>query len=953
VTRAFLENHGALFGVTDMNAQLVDQGTKVDHLGQQHTTYYQVHQGVRVMGGELRVHQDVQGRVFAANGDFFAISPKVSTVPMVAQAQAEAIAVAAVTPAQPVISKSELVIVDPGWYGDPIAGARLAYYIVLLDMNAPLREGFFVDAHSGAILDRWDMIHTSRNRQIRNANGTDNLNAPVARSEGQAPVGNPDVNRGYDYAGDVYDYYFRAFGRDSINDNGMNLNVVVNFFSEGFCPNAFWDGQRMVFCSNTVTDDIMAHELTHGVTEFSANLIYQNQPGQLNESFSDVFGELVDLFNGDAGFVGPPGGPPWPPHPTGPGVDTPNDQRSACSHTQLGHPDGVRWLLGEDANAFGGAIRDMWDPTCYGDPDQTDSPLQLCHAFDGGGVHFGSGIPNHAFAIVVDGKSFNGYIVQGIGPIKAGAVWYRALTQYLTVFSDFPDAFDAFTQAAVDLVGTDPADPRTGVLSGSPFTTDDAEQVRLALLAVEMDRPGVCGSNFTSEAPVLCDFLTAIREDPFDTQGEWTKTGDWVLTGGQWFCRNDNPPCTIDSSQVHMLTSPSITLPDALLDPVVIFRHRFNVEEVWDGGIVELSINGGAWRQAISFAHNAYTTGLLPNSISENPLAGKPAFTGNSNVWGQSVIDLSSLVSGGETLRVRFSFGEDLCLGTNDGWTIDSMTVAHCGIQPIYEFTGEFTVDDAGQLLPNGGIDPGESVGLTIELLNAGNEDALDVNATLVSVSPTVTVVAGSASSGYPDIPVSGVRTNTVPFRVDVFPTHAACDPIELRLDLTSTDDASSLNFALPASRFPDDDGDGVGDLCDNCPDDPNADQADGEGDGIGNACDNCPSIANTDQADADSDQVGDACDACPDTPPGTEVAPDGCPLPIPGDFDGDLDVDLTDFGHLQACLSGSGVPQTDPACLNTNLDGDASQDVDQTDLALFRDCLTGADLMADPHCAD
>ena len=72
-----------------------------------------------------------------------------------------------------------------------------------------------------------------------------------------------------------------------------------------------------------MTDDIVAHELSHGLTEFTANLIYQNQPGQLNASFSDVFGELIDLFNGDVAFAGPPGGAPWP--RTGPTIHSRQD----------------------------------------------------------------------------------------------------------------------------------------------------------------------------------------------------------------------------------------------------------------------------------------------------------------------------------------------------------------------------------------------------------------------------------------------------------------------------------------------------------------------------------------------------------------------------------------------------------------------------------------------------
>ena len=89
-------------------------------------------------------------------------------------------------------------------------------------------------------------------------------------------------------------------------------------------------------------------------------------------------------------------------------------------------------------------------------------------------VHSGSGVPNHAFAMLTDGKTFNGITVAGIGPIKAGAVWYRALTVYLTPASDFQDAYLAINQAAADLIGTTPLDPRTGAASAGARSAGSA-----------------------------------------------------------------------------------------------------------------------------------------------------------------------------------------------------------------------------------------------------------------------------------------------------------------------------------------------------------------------------------------------------------------------------------------------------------------------------------------------
>jgi hypothetical protein len=161
-----------------------------------------------------------------------------------------------------------------------------------------------------------------------------------------------------------------------------------------------------------------------------------------------------------------------------------------------------------------------------------------------------------------------------------------------------------------------------------------------------------------------------------------------------------------------------------------------------------------------------------------------------------------------------------------------------------------------------------------------------------------------------------------------------------------------------------DQDSDGVGNACDNCLNLANSDRSDTDGDGAGDACDddddddgvddgedNCPLVENLDQADADGDGAGDACDVCADTPVGLVVGPDGCPLAVPGDFDGDYDVDQEDFGHLQACLSGAGIAQDDPVCQDARFDGD--DDVDQTDLTVLLNCLSGPDMFGDPHCAE
>ncbi|MCB9865506.1 MAG: M4 family metallopeptidase [Phycisphaerales bacterium] len=698
----FFVVHGALFGVTRPAEELRLERTRTDALGQVHTTYRQVYRDVPVFTGELKVHQDAGGGFRAVNGDFFPVTGKLNVRPALSADAAAMIARANLLAGNATIASSALTIVDPGWYGDSPRGEHLAWQLELVDAAHEVAEAFLIDAHSGEVLDQWSLIQHARDRAIYDGGGGAGLPGVLVRAEGDPATGIFDEDAAYDYYGDTYDYFARAFGRDGIDGAGLTMVATVNSTAPR-CPNAFWTDllQQMVFCDDTVTDDIVGHELTHGVTSSSTGLIYQNQPGQLNESFSDVFGELIDLFNGDAAFVGVIGGPPsWPAHATGAGLDAPNNARTACSFSPA-HTDGVRWLLGEDAVAFGGAIRDMWDPTCYDDPDRAGSALQSCSNGDNGGVHSGSGVPNHAFAMLTDGKSFNGYTVAGIGPIKAGAVWYRALTVYLTSGADFEDAYWAFNQAAADLVGTTPNDPRTGGPSASAFTAADALEVDKALLAVEMNTPGRCGDEppvISAVPPAECTGQTLLFAEDFESGlAGWsvshsaTPTSyDWITTSGLPFARPGsaafgadlNSSCAFgpDESGVVHLDSPVINLSGTLDFPTLSFTHFMDSEANWDGGNVRISVNAGPWQllPASAFYYNAYNRKLFTaGQGNSNPLAGQEAFTGSGGQWGTSLVYLGGLVSGGEAIRIRFTVGKDGCSGT-DGWYVDDVRIYDC-----------------------------------------------------------------------------------------------------------------------------------------------------------------------------------------------------------------------------------------------------------------------------------
>ncbi len=699
-----LQRYGELFGLDDPARQLRRQRVWTDTLGHQHTTYEQVHHGIPVFAGMLRIHQDAVGRVRCANGHVYPVSPKLNVVPSLGPAKARELAAAALGGCAEAES-CDLVIVDPGWYGDPPRGACLAYHVIVDQSDTGWQEAFFIDAHTGEVLDRWPMVCTALARAVHDGGDAADLPGPLARGEGDPPTADADVNAAYDYAGDTYAYFWHAFGRDSLDDAGQPLIITVHTGAVP-CPNAFWAPtlHQIGLCTSLVADDVVAHELTHGLTQHTANLIYQNQSGQLNESFSDVFGELVDLFNGGAAFPGPPESPPaWSSHATGPGTDADNRLRTSCSASP-DYQNGVRWLFAEDAPAWNGAIRDLWNPVCMGHPDRANSPLQTCSLLDSGGVHSGSGIPNHAFAMLCDGKVFNGYTVNPIGPIKAGAVWYRALTVYLTPSSDFQDAYAAFNQAAADLIGTDPNDPRTGQPSGDPFTAADAAEVDQALRAVEMDTPGACGATATildPAAPAECaDRVILFTDDVESGTNGWRvfNSGpptpyDWVRTTGPlpagrpgtaWFCADPLiGDCSLDGVPemgAHWLVSPPVPLPADVHLPILRFRHYIETELGFDGGQVQIRVNGQAWQTmpAPAFRYNGYNTTLFaPSQGNTNPNAGQLAFSGADGHWGISLVDLGPYVVGGDILEIRFEFSKDWCYGIT-GWYVDDVEVYHC-----------------------------------------------------------------------------------------------------------------------------------------------------------------------------------------------------------------------------------------------------------------------------------
>jgi Zn-dependent metalloprotease len=263
----------------------------------------------------------------------------------------------------------------------------------------------------------------TKRRTIYDAQHQQALPGKIVRSEGKPKGKDAAVNEAYDFCGNTYDFYETVFNRNSVDGRGMRLDSSVHYGVD--YDNAFWNGRQMVYGDGdgqlfgrfTQCLDVIGHELTHGVTQFTAKLEYHDQPGALNESMSDVFGIMIKQW--------------------------------ALKQTV----DKADWLIGAGllipkAGTDRKALRSMAAPgTAYDDPDLGKDPQPdnmknyYKGADDEGGVHINSGIPNHAFylaAMTIGGNAWD----------VTGKIWYEVLTTKLQPSAQFAEAAAATVDVA-------------------------------------------------------------------------------------------------------------------------------------------------------------------------------------------------------------------------------------------------------------------------------------------------------------------------------------------------------------------------------------------------------------------------------------------------------------------------------------------------------------------------
>src|SRR5262245_383579 len=299
-------------------------------------------------------------------------------------------------------------------------------------------------------------MHQNLQRTLNFLNGLIELNEPDRANDSDNKWTDSAVVDAHAYVGYTYDYYFKRFGRRGLDNNNIQLaslvhtvdrnavasassSVVNSFyvnasyygdgimvFGEGLPPNLSIGGQRWDYLAGAL--DVTAHELSHGVTEFTSSLIYRNESGALNESFSDMMGTSVEFFY----------------QPAGSG------------------PLRADYLIGEDVVTPGG-LRNMANPRAFGDPDHYST--RYVGPADNGGVHINSAIGNQWFYLAIEGGTnrTSGLGVTGVGAAnreQIEKIVYRAFTQMMPANATYSTARAATIQAATDLYGASSAATR-------------------------------------------------------------------------------------------------------------------------------------------------------------------------------------------------------------------------------------------------------------------------------------------------------------------------------------------------------------------------------------------------------------------------------------------------------------------------------------------------------------
>jgi bacillolysin len=504
----FLSEIKEVFMMADPEQELSMLRTDRDPMGMTHVRFRQEYRGLRVYGSEMVVHFDSAGNIRSINGDYL---PDLSmdTTPAISGEQAQAIALSDMSDAAARLTSQELLVFNRLLLGGQDDRDSLAWKTVIAASASADEWVYFIDAHDGRILLRYNNLKDALSRETYTANNAENLPGRLLMREGQVST-DQAAQSAHKNAGTAYNYFRNTFGRDSFDGNGAKIISSVHYQRD--LVNAYWNGTQLVFGDGdgiktrplSMGLDVVAHELTHAVTQYSADLEYYGQSGALNESFSDIFSAMVDRDD---------------------------------------------WLLGEEVflpASTRKATRSMADPTLYNQPDHMSRFVETQE--DNGGVHINSGIPNKICYLISDGGTHYGTTVSGIGRAASEKIFYRALTSYLTSQSDFSDARNAAVLSAADLFGEGSNEQKTvaDAFTAAGIGEDDSDggtQDQWTIIAVSADTPHPYPNNYVTNhyyskpgaGKVAVHFSAFDLEEDYDYMLVFDRTGKMVdaYTGTQ------------------------------------------------------------------------------------------------------------------------------------------------------------------------------------------------------------------------------------------------------------------------------------------------------------------------------------------------------------------------------------------------------------------------------------
>ena len=299
-------SYGEVFGIEDPAHEIEETSSRKDPFGRLHLSFRQVYQGVPVFAAVLRAHFDQYGELSSINGTFVPdisldTSPTLHSAEAAEAARRHTAKLHRLYHDDLVVSAPQLVVYREGLARGVPGADHLAWQVEVTD-GSSVRDILFIDARRGTLIDRIDAVEklTRIIHHHQYGNRIWSEGDPVPFS-GIGSTEDAEVNEIILSSAEIFDLFANLTGGSYLSFNGSDASMHSIYAADSFgdqCPNARWNGRNTEYCPGMAVDDVVAHEWTHAYTDFNHDLIYQWQPGALNEAYSDIFGELVDLANG-------------------------------------------------------------------------------------------------------------------------------------------------------------------------------------------------------------------------------------------------------------------------------------------------------------------------------------------------------------------------------------------------------------------------------------------------------------------------------------------------------------------------------------------------------------------------------------------------------------------------------------------------------------------------------